>query len=160
MDLVNVIGVRGTYPKGLTTFPQFSHPTTGALSVPGPITSVQVPAEEADKLLALSTADRDKFGAVLRAAWALFLRCYTGQDDVSFNFYGCGANTEEPVLYQFLLSDSAAIVSILDRAGEVLDDGPPTGINNVRDDKHLETAVVLRDSTKTATQCNAVEPVP
>lgn len=53
---------------------------------PNAIASARVSLEQTDTLKLLTDHDPDKFSAVIKTAWALLLRCYTGQDQVSFGF--------------------------------------------------------------------------
>jgi len=71
-------------------FPRFSsdnaNTTAGATRRPNAIASARVPLQQTDTLKLLTDHDPDKLGAVIKTAWALLLRCYTGQDQVSFGF--------------------------------------------------------------------------
>ena len=48
--------------------------------------SVPVELKQLRKLKSLSAQDAETLPSMLRAAWALVLRCYTGTDNVSFGF--------------------------------------------------------------------------
>ena len=168
-----------TYLQGLAPcrFPRFSHlPQTlnGASGAPTrnattaatrrPIGNARVAFDQpvADELVSLSSRDPESVGAVLRTAWALLLRCYTGQDDVSFacqlmNEPGIG----EPVVVRFLLDDSASVAETIERTKSELAAGilPPVAravsatSENVDANNHklFDTAVVLWGVSKAAT---------
>lgn len=91
--------------------------TAAAARRPFALARVAIEQPVTDKLLKLSATDPDDLVAVLGAAWALLLRCYTGQDDVSFGFERAGDVTgAEPVLAHFLLDDSASVAGTVDHA--------------------------------------------
>jgi hypothetical protein len=48
-----------------------------------------VKMEELSKLSKLAKASKDDFQSMLQAAWALVLRCYTGQDEICFGYQEC-----------------------------------------------------------------------
>jgi hypothetical protein len=114
---------------------------------------VNVEQADADKLMALSTTDPDGLCAVLRTAWAMLLRCYTGQDDVCFNYQQMGDVASDPIVARFLLDDSASIAGTVGRAkAELAGDLPPIPTRLLRsghsDHPALDTAVVVWGSTK------------
>lgn len=103
-----------------TRFPRFGRPLKDDAAARRQVASARVSLEEpadADRLLALSKADAgDALGAVLRTAWALLLRCYTGQDHVSFGFFqhvGSDPDGPQPVAARFLLHDSMSVSEAL-----------------------------------------------
>jgi hypothetical protein len=181
-----------TYLRGLTPcrFPRFSRAAAGKdAAAPGDpgkqqqqqISSVPVPVEHvhAEQLTALSTTDPEKFGAVLRTAWALLLRCYTGQDDVSFSFeqHGCHSDENEsepvgPVVARFFLDDDASVAglvsrtttelaSLIQQAGAV----PPELIQSDHAQQQpqqlFDTAIAVLWSGpgETSAMCRALDPV-
>jgi hypothetical protein len=94
-----------TYLEALTPcrFPRFARVSDDTSTLPRKTSSVRVDVQQAEKLRELSTTDPDELAAVIRTAWALLLRCYTGQDDVSFEFRpGGGGITREPIVARFL----------------------------------------------------------
>jgi hypothetical protein len=129
--------------------------------------SARVAIERAEELLALSAADPDALGAVLRTAWAVLLRCYTGQDDVIFSFQrgGDGA-AAEPAVVRFCLDDGASIARLVGRAKTELAGrpGPAAPPELLRsgdpDDRPLfDTAVVLWTFSQTSAPCPVLSPV-
>jgi hypothetical protein len=119
-----------------------------------------VSINEAQRLLALSTTDADALGAVLRISWALLLRSYTGQDDVSFGFQHHNGDA----VARFLLDDSASVAEALERAkADLAGDLPPVPTWMIRSgDSGLplfDTAVVLWNLTKTPGPCHVLGPV-
>jgi hypothetical protein len=158
-----------TYLKDMTPcrFPRFSRQVKhAAVTALRQISSARVNVEQADKLLVLSTTDPDGLGAVLRTAWALLLRCYIGQDDVSFNYqHGGDADVAvDSIVTRFLLDDSASVAKTLkdaktEVAGDllrVLTRDPGSGRSGQSD---LDTAVVLWSFTKRSTPCQVLNPV-
>ncbi|KAK4124725.1 non-ribosomal peptide synthetase [Parathielavia appendiculata] len=157
-----------TYLKGLTPcrFPRFSRVNQTAGSS-HKLSATRINVEQADKLLAL---DAYELGAVLRAAWAVLLRCYTGQDDVSFSFQhggdGDGGNIAGgPVVARFLLDDGASVAGIVGRAkAEVPGDLPLVSTERLRpgggsDRSFFDTAVVLWNfKTERSASCPAFDP--
>lgn len=107
-------------------------------------TRVPVEQEDREKLLELSRAeDRDGLGAVLRTAWAVLLRCYTGQDDVTFGFQG---DTPHPVVARFCLDDAASVSVTVERAkADFAKHLPPVPAELIRAGDHplFDTSVVL-----------------
>jgi hypothetical protein len=142
-------------------FPPFSRPAKDAAAACRPIASARVAVEQTETLLELSTTDSDKLGAVLRTAWALLLRCYTGQDDVSFGFQCDGNDSGEPVIARFLLDDSATVAETVGRAKTALTGHLPVATEHVRsrDRPLFDTAVVMWGFTKTTMQCHVLAPV-
>lgn len=109
-----------------TRFPRFGRPPKDDAAARRQIQSTRVVLEEpadAEKLLALCKTDAEELGAVLEAAWALLLRCYTSQDHVSFGVYHAGSASSSspgdepgPAVVQLLLDDSVSVSELLDRA--------------------------------------------
>ncbi|KAK4150585.1 non-ribosomal peptide synthetase [Chaetomidium leptoderma] len=154
-----------TYLKGLTPcrFPRFSRPAKDTAAPLRQISSARVNVEQADKLLALSTTDPDGLGAVLRTTWALLLRCYTGQDDVSFSFQRGGDVTRDPVVARFLLDDSESVAGTVGLAKtDLAGDLPPVPTRLLRstDSDHpmFDTAIVLWNFTKPSAPCQMLAP--
>lgn len=165
MDSTGAISDSAMYPTGLTPcrFPRFSRPAIDTAAARRPIATARVAVEQADKLLALSTTDPDGLGAVLRTAWALLLRCYTGQDDVSFGFQRGGDDTGEPIVARFVLDDSASVAETVGRAKTELLAGnlspPPAGLVRSGDHALFDTAVALWGFTETLAPCQVLAPV-
>ena len=134
---INAINGPNAGPQVLAPcrFPRFNRSVTDTVGGKGRVSSARVTVQQAEKLIALSKTDPDEFGALLRAAWALLLRCYTGQDDVSFGFCAGG---DDPCssLACFALSDDAAVSEILGSAKT----GPIA--NAVKSDKS-DTGIVV-----------------
>lgn len=154
------------YLKGLTPcrFPRFSRPANDTTNGPRQVASARVSVEQADRLLSLSTTDPEELSAVLRTAWALLLRCYTGQDDVSFSFQHGGDVAGEPIVARFLLEDSATVADTVGRAKtDLAGDLPPVPTRLIRSGDSgqllVDTAVVLWSFTKTSAPCRILEPV-
>jgi hypothetical protein len=154
-----------TYLKGLTPcrFPLFSRANHTAAPLQQ-TSSLRVDVEQADRLLALSTDDPGELGALLCTAWALLLRCYTGQDDVSFSFQHGGDVALGPVVARFLLDDGASVAGTVGRArAELAGDLPPVSTELLRsgdsDRPFFDTAVVLWDSSKGSAPFPVLEPV-
>ncbi|KAK1759075.1 non-ribosomal peptide synthetase [Echria macrotheca] len=85
----------GTPDMATCRFPRFTRPGANNGSEPAPSwTRIPIVASEPEKLAGLAGTGTEPgaLGAVLRGAWAVLLRCYTGQDDVSFGFVRCGDN--------------------------------------------------------------------
>lgn len=55
--------------------------------------SLRVNLEQLQKLQQLSVSDEAALPSLLRVAWGLLLRCYTGLDDVCFGYQGTGPGT-------------------------------------------------------------------
>jgi hypothetical protein len=68
--------------------------------------------EVADRLSYLSKTDANGLDTILQGAWALLLRCYTGQDHVSFGIQRVDTVDNADVVAQFLLNESLAISEI------------------------------------------------
>jgi hypothetical protein len=156
-----------TYLRGLTPcrFPKFSRSAHDAAEPPQHQTSsTRVNVEQAEKLLALSTTDPDGLGAALRTAWALLLRCYTGQDDVNFEFQHSGNVAGDPIVARFLLDDAESIARTVDRAKAELTGDlsavPPQLLRTGDSDlSFFDTAVVLWTLTARSTPCPVLTPV-
>ena len=160
MDSTTAITDWETYLEGATPcrFPRFSRPgkEDGAASAsPQQLSSAPLDVEQADadKLMALSTTDLDGLCAVLRTAWAMLLRCYTGQDDVCFNYQQSGDVASDPIVARFLHDDSASIAGTVGRArAELAGDLPPIPTRLLRsghsDHPAFDTALVVCGPTK------------
>jgi hypothetical protein len=156
-----------TYLKGLTPcrFPRFGRVSDDNQAPSRQTSSVRVDVEQAEKLWELSTTDPDHLAAVVRTAWALLLRCYTGQDDVNFEFQlGGGGVTREPTVARFLLDDSEAVLRTVDRAkaeniGD-LPEIPPRLLRTGSSDLSIfDTSVVLWSFTVGSKPCPVLTPV-
>lgn len=166
MHSAAVVSDRATSLSGLAPcqFPGFSRPAQhpGRGVARRPIASVRVTVEQADKLLGLSVTDPDGLAAALRTAWALLLRCYTGQDDVNFGFQRGGNrdgdDTDELLLARFVLDDSSSLEGIVGRTKVELA-GQLRPVSHGLVDRVFHTAVVLWDFTKTPVPCNVLPPV-
>ncbi|KAK4157425.1 non-ribosomal peptide synthetase [Chaetomidium leptoderma] len=167
MNSTTAINDWETYLDGLTPcrFPRFTRPVKDTATPLRQTPSARVGIEQADKLLALSTADPDGLAAVLATAWALLLQCYTGQDDVSFSFQrGGGDVTSEAVVARFLLDgDSGTVSETLVRAQAALaGDLPPVSTRLLRaggsGQPLFDTAIVLRDFTERSAPSPISEP--
>lgn len=140
-------------------FPRFSRPAEepGLAAARRRIASVRVPVEQADKLLELSTTNPDGLAAVLRTAWALLLRCYTGQDDVNFGFQR-GGDDAGVIITRFILDDSSSLEGTVGPTKVGLS-GYLVPAPHGQVDPICHTAVVLWDFTKTSAPCNVLAPV-
>jgi len=166
MDSTTAFNGWETYLKGLTPcrFPRFSRRGNDITAGSRQVASVRVSVEQADRLLALSTTDPDRFGAVLRTAWALLLRCYTGQDDVSFGFQHSGDLAGGSTVARFLLDDSASVAGTVGCAkADLAGDLPPVPTRLISSGESgqplFDTAVVLWSFTKTSAPCQVLAPV-
>ncbi|KAL2157846.1 hypothetical protein VTH06DRAFT_4898 [Thermothelomyces fergusii] len=126
--------------------------------------SVRVEVEQAAELFALASSDPEKFAAVLRTAWAVFLRCYTGQDDVSFGFQLGDHDARDPVIARFLLDDGEPVARTVDRtraqlAGQL--PPVPSGLlpSSNPDRSISDTAVVLWGFTEGSTPSPVLAPI-
>ncbi|KAL2183691.1 non-ribosomal peptide synthetase [Thermothelomyces heterothallicus CBS 203.75] len=154
------------YLKGAAPcrFPNFGRPARDAAAgAARQLSSVRVEVEQAAKLFALSSSDPERFAAVLRTAWALFLRCYTGQDDVNFGFQLGGHDTHDPIVARFLLDGGEPIARTVDRTRAQLSGHlPPVPSRFLRssdpDRSIFDTAVVLWSFTAGSTPCPVLEP--
>lgn len=168
MDSTTVINDWDTYLEGVTPcrFPRFSRPANEDAAAFPPIqqiSSAPVNVEQADedKVLAQSATNPDGLGAVLRTAWALLLRCYTGQDDVCFNYQHSGDVAGDPIVVRFLLNDSASVAGTVDRArAELAGDLPPIPTRFLRsghsDHPAFDTALVMWGFTKGSAPCKVL----
>lgn len=120
----------------LCPFPPFSRVVADVEGSQPEQASAAVTTEHVRKLDALSKADCDALSAVLRAAWALVLRCYTGQDDVCFGFQPGGDDPCNVLVTRFALDNTTTVSELLDRAKT----GPcPPG-----NQTSFDTAVIMR----------------
>ncbi|EAQ90170.1 hypothetical protein CHGG_06789 [Chaetomium globosum CBS 148.51] len=155
-----------TYLKGLTPcrFPRFGRVSDDMPAPSRQTSSVWVDVEQAEKLRELSTTDPDEFATVIQTAWALLLRCYTGQDDVNFEFQrGGGGGTREPTVARFLLDDTEAVLRTVEHAkAENFGDlhrVPPRLLRTGSSDLSIfDTSVVLWSFTAGSTPCPVLTP--
>jgi non-ribosomal peptide synthetase component F len=123
--------------------------TIGALTM----RSTNVTAGLPGKLQALAKADHCELAALLRTAWAVLLRCYTGQDDVSFGFQD---GTDDMAIARFIFSDSSTVSETVQRTKAELT-GPlphlPPGHVSPTGDRppRFDTAVVVLQHDHCAT---------
>ena len=135
-------------------FPRFSAPAHTTRAARRPIMAsarVAIDLPDRDRLLSLSTEDAEEFGAVIRSAWALFLRCYTGQDDVTFGFQHHG--TPEPIIARLALDDSVSVAATIERAKKGFSGSvTPVPVDTLRsrDRPLFDTAIVLWGFSKTS----------
>lgn len=160
MNSTTAISDWETYLRGVIPcqFPRFSRSVKGNAAASAPVrqvSSARVNVEQADedKLLALSTTDLDGLGAVLRTAWAILLRCYTGQDELCFSYRQGGDIAGDSALARFLLDDSASVAGTVDQSrAELAGDLPPIPARLLRSEHSnhptFDTAVVLWGFTK------------
>ena len=90
--------------------------------------SVSVEPDQLQELQKLSIKDEEILSSVLRTAWALVLRCYTGLEDVSFGYHetkrnisvdGTRQGTERPVglpIARMRFEDSASLIDLVKKA--------------------------------------------
>ena len=90
--------------------------------------SVRVQPDQIQELQKLAGEDGEILSSVLRTAWALLLRCYTGLEDVSFGYRetkrnmsvdGTCQGTETPVglpIARMRLEDSASLLDLVKKA--------------------------------------------
>ncbi|KAK3290246.1 uncharacterized protein B0H64DRAFT_452780 [Chaetomium fimeti] len=155
-----------TYLKGLTPcrFPRFGRVSNNTAAPSRQTSSVRVDVGQAEKLRELSTTDPNELAAVIRTAWALLLRCYTGQDDVAFEFQlGGGGITSEPIVARFLLDESESVARTVGRAKvEKINDLPrvPPRLQQTgnSDLSIFDTSVVLWSFTAGSTPCPVLTP--
>ncbi|KAH6623991.1 hypothetical protein B0J18DRAFT_409502 [Chaetomium sp. MPI-SDFR-AT-0129] len=169
-----------TYLRGLTPchFPRFGRPNTDSGSV-ARIESAPVQidgAREDAALQQLSVDDVDGLGAVLAVAWALLLRCYTGQDDTCFAFEHAFAaghadgdqnrnrRQKGPQVARVVVADDAGnIAGVVGRAKTELAGSwtraPPRFVATENSDlSMLDSAVVLWSSVGRSTPCPVLTP--
>ena len=162
-------------------FPRFSsdnaNTTAGTTRRPNAIASARVALQQTDTLKLLTDHDPDKLGAVIKTAWALLLRCYTGQDQVSFGFItqsplnntntntnNSSDNASTEVAQILRLNDSSSLAETIFRAKTELN--PQEGVvtpvpapaadqsHHIPADRPLlpfDTAIILWDFAKTPT---------
>jgi hypothetical protein len=118
-------------------FPRFSRPNAvDTAAARRPFASARVAVEQADnsKLLKLAATDADELAAILAAAWALLLRCYTGQDDVNFGLERVGDAAGMPVVARFHVDDSESAAGIVGHAKtELTGHATPAGDHPLHD---------------------------
>ena len=149
-----------------SVFPLFSRQVKdagGSAAARRPTASVGVPVEQKNKLLELLSADPDGFAAVLWTAWALFLRCYTGQNALDFVFQRGGSRNQDDCAGELLaarvvLDESSSLPETLRRTQVELATCTPTVPPNLVD-QIFHTAVVLWDTTDTSSPCDALASV-
>lgn len=141
----------------------------GGLTGPKRPMSLRVNVEQKEKMQQVLASDEASFAALLRAAWGLLLRCYTGQDDVCFGYQEFGASytvKEEPALSntspegmpvaRLILDGTMSLAKTLEKSrGEYVSALPyPSSVSSaiVRNSERqlFDTAVVLRSFSNTA----------
>lgn len=123
-----------------------------------PVASTRVTTDQQDKLRELAAADPDSLAAVLATAWALLLRCYTGEDHVSFGIEHAGDVSRRPLVARFPLDNSASVAETLARAKTEIAGNPglaPQPIPTPGADRH-DTALVLWGFSKSASTTSHV----
>ncbi len=143
-----------TYLVGMAPclFPPFSRPKTAN---GGPteahrstLSLVRVTVHKQDAEQLLSTTDPNELAALLRTAWAILLRCYTGQDDVSFGFQHVG---DEPTIARFILRDDTSLAEAVARTKTELAGDltlPSELVHTATSNLSFNTAVAFCDLTK------------
>jgi hypothetical protein len=146
-----------------------------AVSGPKRHMSIRVPLEQQQKLQQLasssssspllpSSLNQAALPSLLRAAWGLLLRCYTGQDDVCFGYQELETAVSSPSLSnsqssspcmpvaRFVLDESMSLAKILDQSkNDYVSALPYWDLSPPQSHRQLfDTAVVLRDLSNTA----------
>lgn len=133
--------------------------------------SLRVTLEHGQKLQQLSVSDEAALPSLLRVAWALLLRCYTGLDHVCFGYQETGPGTVgingPPIsgplngmhVAHFTMDDMVSVADTLEKAkGECISGLPhqnlvPSGRTRdpgSSDSQLFDTAVVLRNFSDSA----------
>lgn len=180
MDSHTNINEWETYLRGLTPchFPRFGRPNTDSDSARIESAPVQIDSAREDAALQqLSVDDVDGLGAVLAVAWALLLRCYTGQDDTCFAFEHAFAavghdddgdrngNRKGPQVARVAVADDAGtLAGVVERAKTELAGcwtrAPHRFVAAENSDlSMLDSAVVLWSSAGRSTPCPVLTPV-
>lgn len=134
--------------------------------------SIRVNTEKQQELQQLSVLDEASLPSLFRTAWGLLLRCYTGQDDVCFDYQESGAfnsaNGEpapshtSPVMLvaRLILDDTMSLAKTLEKSrGEYKStllcqsSVASTAIQN-SERQLFDTAVVLRAFSNSAVSNN------
>lgn len=79
------------------------------------VIAVDSVSADVGKLQKLYKNDKPTFDAHVCAAWALLLRCYTGQDDVCFRFQHNASDADPPLLHLDFQEDEP-LSTIVERA--------------------------------------------
>lgn len=161
--------------KNACRFPRFSRPvgsssagdahtSAGAHPTESTRMTAAVMVSEAEKLAALlpspspkepGGSGTDDLAAVLRAAWAVLLRCYTGQDDVGFAFCPCGddpcSGRGELLAARFAFGHPTAVSDLVGGAKTETTAGTEAGV--------FDTAVIVTNSTPRGNVQNLVRTV-
>jgi hypothetical protein len=139
--------------------------------------SLRVNLEHVQRLQKLSVSDEAALPSLLRVAWGLLLRCYTGLDDVCFGYQETGTGTagnERPrssalangtPAARFTVDDMMSVADTLERVkGEYisglpyLKSAPSRTAKNSRWSEHqpFDTAVVLRRFSNATASNNSI----
>lgn len=154
-------------------FPRFG---TGADGPKRPM-SLRVNLEHLKKLQQLSESDDASLPSLLRVAWGLLLRCYTGLDDVCFGYQEIGRSpvgNERPEISgpsngmpvaRFTVNEMLSVADTFEKAkGEYVSGLPfqisvPSGTTKdscLSERELFDTAVVFRSFSNTATSNNTI----
>jgi hypothetical protein len=145
-----------------------------AVSGPKRHMSIRVPLEQQQKLqqlassassssLSPSSLNQAALPSLLRTAWGLLLRCYTGQDDVCFGYQELETTVSSSSLSnsqssspcmpvaRFVLDESMSLAKILDQSkNDYVSALPHWDLSPPQSHRQLfDTAVVLRDLSNT-----------
>ncbi|KAI4184652.1 MAG: hypothetical protein L6R41_004597 [Letrouitia leprolyta] len=100
-------------------------------------------------LLELCKQDGAAFNNILFTAWSLLLRCYTGQDSVSFRVESSAISANQQSLFQLEVQRQESLLTCLERARKVSTD------NVIPKEQKINTTVLIRDANGLAS--SAVE---
>ena len=124
---------------------------------------LRVELGDCDKLQKLYHADYNHSESVLCTAWALLLRCYTGQDDIVFHLRSKGSRQPSPSKVQITFEDDSALSSYTQRALEEIaslaqNKSPggvvPSGADSSFASQDTNTGLWIRDTTPLKTLDN------
>lgn len=150
---------------------QFPRLGSGLTGPKRPI-SLRVNVEQQQKLQQLSVSDETSLPSLLRTAWGLVLRCYSGQDDVSFGYQQSGtcnsangepapSNNSPPMLVaRFILDETMSLAKALEKSrgeyvsGLLYQSSVPSNAIKNSERQLFDTAVVLRAFSNTAVSNN------
>ena len=139
--------------------------------------SLRVNLEHVQRLQKLSASDEAALPSLLRVAWGLLLRCYTGLDDVCFGYQETGTGTasnERPRSFalangmpaaRITVDDMVSVADTLERVkGEYisslpyLNSAPSSTAKDSRWSEHqpFDTAVVLRRLSHATASNNSI----
>ena len=129
----------------------------GEISASVEIITTEVPLKNAGNLLDVCRNDRIQFSGTVCTAWALLLRCYTGQDQVTFEYTTNYANTtasllrmsftEDDILSKYTDRARDAFTGIAQERLAVTELGTAT-VNHATVSSLVNTAVCICDSDK------------